>query len=73
MSVTIKYYCLKDDLSINLVQQDNLKVLNSKLVIQKNRRYPGIEKNGTVTLYIHEMTLILEIDVKIEELIEIFG
>lgn len=71
MSKTIKYYCLKDDLSIKLMHSE-ARVKNAKIVIQKNMRYPGIEKTDCeVTLYIHEHSIIIEIDVPISEIIEI--
>jgi hypothetical protein len=71
MSKTIKYYCLKDDLSIKLMHSE-ARVRNAKIIVQKNLRYPGIERSeAEVTLYIHEHSIILEIDVPISEVIEI--
>ena len=71
MSTTIKYYCLRDDLTICLAQT-NPKIMCAKIIIQKNMRYPGIEKDDSkVTLYIHEHSTIIELEVSKEDLIEI--
>ena len=71
--MTIKYYVLKEDLTISLVQS-NPKVICAKIIIQKNMRYPGVEKidnDKEVILYIHEHSTIIELEVLKEDLIEI--
>jgi hypothetical protein len=71
MSTTIKYYCLKDDITISL-NQTNPKILGADIIIQKNLRYPGIEKdNESVELYIHEHSSIIKLVVSKADIIEI--